>query len=71
MYLEKKIKIEFTEKEKEAINNFMALYKECRESKINSLCDYIDCNCCPFDSLCTNNISNANEMEDHINKNLE
>lgn len=68
MYVEKKIQIEFEKDEKEIINNFIALQSKCKD---NSLCDCMDCCYCPFDSLCTNNISNANEMEDHINENLE
>ena len=68
MYLEKKIQIKFAKEEKELINNFIDLKKDC---EIEGLCDYMDCSHCPFDSLCTNNISNANEMEEHINENLE
>ena len=69
MYVDKKIQIEFTEDEKEIINNFIALKSKCED---NGLCDYmVDCSYCPFDSLCTNNISNANEVEDHVNENLE
>lgn len=68
MYVEKKIQIEFEKDEKEIINNFIALQSKCKD---NGFCDYMDCCYCPFDSLCTNNISNANEMEDHINENLE
>lgn len=68
MYLEKKIQIKFVAKEKELINNFIALHRECKDE---DLCDYMNCSCCPFDSLCTNNIHNADEMEEHINENLE
>ena len=67
MYLEKEIQVEFTQKEKELINNFIDLQKECKRE---DLCDYIDCSYCPFDSLCTNNIDSANKMEEHINENL-
>ena len=69
MYVEKKIKIELTKEKKELINNFIDLKRDC---ETEGLCDcMIDCSYCPFDSLCTNNISNANEMENHINENLE
>lgn len=68
MYLEKKIQIEFTEKEKEIINNFIDLHRVCKQE---DLCEYMDCGCCPFDSLCTNNITNAKSMEEHMNENLE
>ena len=68
MYLEKKVQIEFTEKEKELINNFIALHRECKDK---DLCEYMDCSYCPFDSLCQNSIRNADEMEQHMNDNLE
>lgn len=68
MYLAKKIQVEFTKGEKELINNFIALQKDCKNE---DLCDYMDCGCCPFDGLCTNNINNADAMVEHINENLE
>ena len=69
MYLEKKIQIEFTEKEKEVINNFIELKRACRRE---NMCEYMECDCCPFDSICsTNSINNGEEMEEHINENLE
>ena len=68
MEVVKKINMNFTEEEKDVINNMLKLVQEFSETEA---CDALNgCAPCPFESLCDFRTKDANYIEHCLNSNF-
>lgn len=67
MFIEKKICLEFDEKDKDVLQKMIDMKENFKNEDV---CDYLACCDCPFENICNSSYDTADEIIEDLNENI-